>query len=304
MEPMNHRPDWPDPVTEHLRRAYGEPLAVERLSGMSVARVERARFPATSVIVKSSPRPAESIFYERIADRLRPAGVPIPRLEWVAHLPDAHWLIIEDIPTPLPVSPLDRWQPDSGVVAVLTRLHRVTRDWSLDFPPSAARAWTADATDIALSCFPAAVATELTPVLQALQQEATHVGEGWCWISGDASPPNWGLRHNGELVLYDWELFRRGLPASDLAPTVPGLGDPGKFRRAAALYLEEWRAMGDPLPWSLDALARDIALAKIGTVVMLLRASADGTARVPDDYVARLVEAVPPWLRGLSRAAP
>ncbi len=31
--------DWPEPVTAHLRRAYGAPVTVERLGGMSVARV-------------------------------------------------------------------------------------------------------------------------------------------------------------------------------------------------------------------------------------------------------------------------
>ena len=290
---------WLEPVTAHIRRVYGAPEAAEPLGGMSVARVFRLRFSEGSVVVKTSPRPAESLFYERVAGRLREAGVPIPRLEWVAHLPDAHWLILEDIPHPLPAPPPDGWRPDPRIVAVLARLHRATRDWSPDFPESPARVWTDRVTDAALTCFQSDIAGDLAPVLRALQREAERLADGWCWISGDASPPNWGVRADGSLVLYDWELFRRGVPAGDLPPTVPGLGDADKFRQVAARYLEEWGRLGEDLPWSLDELARDIAVAKVANVAMLLAAYADKTARVPDDYAARLVEAVPPWLRSL-----
>jgi hypothetical protein len=290
---------WPEPVREHIRRMYGVPVAVERLGGMSVARVYRARFAEGSLIVKTSPRPAESLFYERVAGRLRQAGVAIPGLEWVAHLPDGHWLIIEDVPEPLPVPPRERWRPDPRVVAALVRLHRATRDWALDFPESRAREWSDDATDAALTCFPAGAARGLAPLLRALQQEARRLAEGWCWISGDPSPPNWGVRGDGSAVLYDWELFRRGLPATDVAITVAGLGDTEKYRLAAGSYLEEWSRVGGGLPWTAETIARDIAVAKVGTVVMLLRAHADGAARVPAEHVAWLVEAVPGWVRSL-----
>ncbi len=290
---------WPEPVVAYLRRACGEAVAVERLGGMSVARVYRARFPTGSVVIKASPRPAEAHFYETIAGRLRAAAVPIPRLAWLAHLPGADWFILEDIPDPLPTPPSDHGRPDPRVVAVLARLHRTTRDWTLDFPESPARSWTADATDTALGCFPAGVASRLEPPLHALQREAAPLTGGWCWISGDASPPNWGVRRDGSVALYDWELFRRGVPAGDLATIVPGLGDTARFRLVAARYIEEWGQGTDPLPWTLDELARDIAVAKAATVVMLMRAYVDNLARVPDDYITRLVEAFPPWVHAL-----
>jgi hypothetical protein len=296
MPAVDHWSDWPEPVTEQLRRAHGEPLAVERLGGMSVARVYRVRFPERSAIVKTSPRPAEARFYESVAGRLRSAGVPIPRLEWVAHLADGHWLVLEDIPNPLPAPPPDRWRPGPRVVAVLVRLHRTTRQMSLDFPDARAHAWTDDATAAALRCFPEERSLDLAPRLRALQRQAEHLSEAWCWISGDTSPPNWGVRPDGTLALYDWELFRRGVPAGDLAPVVPGLGNPQMFRQIAAAYRAEWERSGEVLPWSLDALARDIALAKLATVVMLLAAHAEGRARVPEDHIARLLAAVPPWL--------
>jgi aminoglycoside phosphotransferase (APT) family kinase protein len=296
---MNHFDDWPPPVRAHIRRAYAEPASVDRLGGMSLGRVYRVHLPDESVIVKTSPRPAESLFYETVADRLRVAGIPIPELEWSCHLPKSHWLILEDIPDPLPVPPLDRWRPDPRVVAVLARLHRATRDWALDFPESLARAWTDGVTDAALSCFPAGVAADLEPRLRGLQREVRHLAEGWCWISGDASPPNWGVRRDGSLALYDWELFRRGVPASDLAPAVAGLGAGDAYRQIAACYLDEWGRAGDTLPWSLDMLARDIALAKVAAVVMLLRAHADAVARIPGGYITWLVASVPSWIQSL-----
>jgi aminoglycoside phosphotransferase (APT) family kinase protein len=292
---------WPETLTDFLRGAYGRPLAVEPLGGMSVARVYRVRFSHRSLIVKTSPRPAEARFYERVAPRLRDAGVPIPRLECVAHLLGAHWLVLEDIPAPLPVPPLDRWRPDPRVITVLARLHRVTHEWPPDVPESHTWAWTDRITDRALTCFPADIAAELAPTLRTLQYEAAHLADGWCWISGDASPPNWGVRPGGGLALFDWELYRPGLPAADLAPTVPGLPSPDRFRQTAACYLDAWREVdgGLCLPWSLEALARDIAVAKAVTVVMLLRAHADKLARVPDEVVKQLVETVPPWLQRL-----
>jgi hypothetical protein len=80
---------------------------------------------------------------------------------------------------------------------------------------------------------------------------------------------------------------------------VPGLGDAPAFREVAAAYRAEWGRSGEALPWSLEALARDVALAKLATVVMLLAANAEGRARVPEEHVVRLVAAVPAWLNTL-----
>jgi aminoglycoside phosphotransferase (APT) family kinase protein len=296
---MHHVDDWPRSVRAYLRRTYGEPLGADRLGGMSLGQVYRVHFPDGSVIVKTSPRPSEVLFYETVAGRLRQSGIPIPEMEWSCHLPDSHWLVLEDIPDPLPVPPLDRWRPDQRVVAVLARLHRTTRAWGLAFPEARAHAWTDRVTDAALTCFPAGVAAELEPHLRALQSEARHLAEGWCWISGDASPPNWGVRRDGGLALYDWGLFRRGVPASDLAPAIPGLGDVDQYRQIAARYLDAWGGAGEVLPWSLDMLARDVALAKVAAVTMLLRAHADAVARVPTDYITWLVGRVPSWVQSL-----
>jgi hypothetical protein len=75
---MQHVDDWPRPVGAYLQRAYGAPSAVDRLGRMSLGRVYRLRFPDVSVIVKTSPRPVESLFYGMVASRLRQTGIPVP----------------------------------------------------------------------------------------------------------------------------------------------------------------------------------------------------------------------------------
>jgi hypothetical protein len=107
------------------------------------------------------------------------------------------------------------------------------------------------------------------------------------------------VRRDGGLALYDWELFRRGVPASDLAPAIAGLGDGDRYRQIAARYLDAWGRAGEALPWSLDTLARDVALAKVAAVTMLLRAHADASARVPGDYITWLVASAPSWVQSL-----
>jgi hypothetical protein len=89
------------------------------------------------------------------------------------------------------------------------------------------------------------------------------------------------------------------VPAGDLAPTVPGLGDARMFREAARAYLSACSRLELTVPWSADELARDVAVAKLATVILLLRESLNGEARVPAELVARLVEHVPAWVRKL-----
>lgn len=290
---------WPEVVVEHIRRAYGQPVSVQRLGGMSLARVYRATFTDRSLIVKASPREMESLFYERVAAQLRGAGIGIPHAEWVGHLPEGHWLILEDIPESLPVASAGEWHSDGRVLDVLARLHTTTRRSSFNLPESPARGWSEQVTSAAVGCFASDVADTLAPLLDRFRVDAGRLTGGWCWISGDPSPPNWGVRQDGTLALFDWELFRQGVPATDIAITVPGLGDREKFRRAAVRYLEAPDLADVSFPWELEVLVRDTAVAKVGTVVMLLGAHAEGNARVPEEHVARLVDAVPRWLRSL-----
>jgi thiamine kinase-like enzyme len=292
---------WPATVTSHLRAVYGIPIAIERPGGMSGASVHRVRFAEGSVIVKSSSSGRESLFYRHADDQLERGGVCAPRLLWSAEIDELHWLVLEDIPASAPIAPPDRWQPNAGMVAMIARLHSLTLALPVELANFAKWDWTVDATDDALSFFPAAVARNLAPPLQALREEAQHLAAPWCWISGDPNPSNWGTRADGSLVLFDWELVRRGTPPTDLAILVAGLGDETKFAQMAACYLDLWQTISAKRSWPAATLARDIALAKIWTVVMLLRACVSGRANVPAELRGQMAESVPPWVRSLAR---
>jgi aminoglycoside phosphotransferase (APT) family kinase protein len=302
---MDNLACWPPTLLSFLDRAYGALLSVERLDGgMSPARVSRLQFAETSVVVKASPRSKETVFYERIADQLRPAGLPIPALHWSAQIDGEHWLVLEDIPDPLPLPHHLHWRPDARTVAVLARLHTQTPTVPAGIFDIEQRDWSDDVTAAALSFFAPEIARELVGPLRALQAEGQHVTAAWCWIAGDPNPTNWGLRRDDTVALYDWELFRRGTPAIDLAVLVLGNGDMPKYEALAACYLENWRSLTDAPPWSSATLARDIALAKVWTVTWFLNCivTNPGEGHVPDRLKAQLTEFVPPWLSEMTTA--
>ncbi|MGD9893342.1 MAG: phosphotransferase [Dehalococcoidia bacterium] len=291
---------WPAPVTDHLRDVYGVPVAVEQPGGMSGASVHRVRFAMGSVIVKASVSPRESLFYRHAGERLERGGVFAPHLLWSGDGDGLHWLVLEDIPTPAPSPPSDRWFPNPDMVAMIARLHTLALDLPAALSTYKPWDWTVEVTESALSFFPASVARTLASPLRSLRDEAQHLGVAWCWISGDPNPSNWGMRDDGSLVLYDWELVRRGAPPTDVAILVAGLGDEAKYDEIAACYLTAWRAMTDAPPWSPSALSRDIALAKVWSVATLLRACMTGKANVPQRVRDHLSEFVPPWVRSLA----
>ncbi|HZU77282.1 MAG TPA: phosphotransferase [Dehalococcoidia bacterium] len=276
-------------------RDHGEPAGIERLGGMSRSRVYRVRFAEGSLVLKAHVSPAEAAFYERVAGRLRPDGVPSPALLGVVQAGEASWLLLEDVPKPYP--PLNRLPLDARMVATLARLHAATRTWKLILPPPAHRPWSQEVTKEALSCFPAA-AGELAPRLEELQERSRHLEAPWCWISGDPNPLNWGERADGTLVLYDWELFRRGVPATDLAITIAGLGNAEAYQALAGRYIDAWPDDAGPLPWTRDALAQDVGLAKVASVVDFLSLYARGAVHATEGLIDWLIESVPAWVCG------
>jgi hypothetical protein len=129
-------------------------------------------------------------------------------------------------------------------------------------------------------------------MLAAMQQEAQPLFVPGVPISGDPNPLNWGLRDDGTAVLFDWERLTIATPALDLAIAVPGLGDWIAFRAVAAGYLGDARERA-------DALARDIAAAKVWSVVELLAGVAAGAVTLSFP-VERLTDTLPSWLRKLA----
>lgn len=289
----------PAEVQERMRKLCGRTLGTETLIGMSTSHVYRVHGERASIVLKMSPRPQEATFYTQVADRLRYSGIPLPLLLDTLCLNDGHWLLLEEIPLPLPRLPNDPVQPDDRVVAILMRLHATTRGWTPALPALPTVSWTEQVTATALSCFSPSIAAELAPALYLMQSRANELSERWCWISGDPNPTNWGMRPDGSAVLFDWERFRPGTPATDLAITIAGLGDDQQYGVLANRYLAQWRTTIGEQPWAPATLARQIALAKVATVVDFLAMHSEGKVRPREGLIPWLLDAVPPWLSRL-----
>jgi aminoglycoside phosphotransferase (APT) family kinase protein len=261
------------------------------------------RLGQIDAVVKGGAKAAEAEFYERIAPVLRGRGVGVPDLLWGGEDAGERWLIIEEIPTPLPRK---RWGADPEVVAALARIH--TAGDAL--PPLRAGdafrpEWSEETTAMAIRALGDPNGDgldDVATVLAGMQEDAAPLFAPACPLSGDPNPANWGLRSDGSLVLYDWERFCRGTPALDLAALVPGLGTPEDFEDVAASYAAVLTNAGEPTAASLDvaALARDSALAKAWNVVEVLAgiaAGQEGAGQMAD----WLRGAFPDWVRAWAR---
>jgi hypothetical protein len=208
-----------------------------------------------------------------------------------------NWLAIElldPLAWPRPGEP-----PDERVMATLARLHHATATLPIAVEPAVIGAWQPGDSEAALGWFEDTVAVELKPRLAHFEGEARRLADPWCWISGDPSPANWGQRSGGEVALFDWELFRPGVPATDLAITAAGFPARVDFEAVAGGYLTACVALGVAMPWTAAELARDMAVAKLGTMVVLLAGQARGHSNVPSHYIDRLVAGLPEWVAAI-----
>jgi hypothetical protein len=292
---------WPVAIAAQVEQRLGGPFRVERLGSMSVARVWRASHGGMSVVVKASPRGREAAFYASIAPGLRQSGVPIAEATALGQFGGEHWLLVEDLPVANSFAPPgDGWTPDPDGIAALVALHAATRGAAYDLGPiGGGMGWLVEATFTAVSCFPDETRDGVLAAIEALWQSASELEPAWCWVSGDPSPPNWGRRRDGTLVLFDWELFRPGCPAHDLAPFVPGLQPRRSFTLAAEAYVRAWEKAHGGFPWTASELAAQTIAAKAATVVALLNAHATGAANIPAAYLADVLATFPSWLEAM-----
>jgi hypothetical protein len=287
--------DLPADLRVYLERKYGPPDAIVQLSGgQSGAWVYRVRFSAESLIIKATPRKLEAWFYIDRAPALRRAGIDIPRLEWSSHEDEQHWLVLEDIATPLP---RERWLADPAVMGTLRLLHSIPlpepADLNADmFQPG----WTEGMNTAAVRLLPEEHAAAALTTLERLRQRATSMGlfRHECLISGDPNPTNWGLRPDGTPVLFDWDRFGLGTPALDLGITVPGLGDRDAFRAVATAYLGD--GASEP---EIELLATAAGLDKAWSLAEYLKEAALGEAQSSPEVLARLRAHAHTWLDSL-----
>lgn len=275
---------------------FGTPIAIEPLHGLSGASVWRVTFAEQRIVVKRTASRREADVYRLLASLLAEQGVACPRLFWSERDGDTHWLLLEEIPQPLPRS---RWLADHALLGVLYRLHRSALPSLIEpFRPAWTDAMTAQVLDL-LPDSAVSLRDQLVR-LQALSQPLFGVER---WISGDPNPANWGLRADGSIVLFDWERLGRGAPALDLAISVPGLGQASDFQAVAAGYLAHDPALAQPDQPAIEELAREIAIAKTWNVVEFLSMAASGEPTI-QSRIPALVQALPTWLAMMAALVP
>jgi hypothetical protein len=279
----------PRPVIEEVEATVGPTASVEPLAGgQSGASVVRVTGRRGRVVVKSA-RPAELAFYARVAPGLRAAGVGIPEPLGSVDV-DRPWLVLEDIPAPLPRS---RWLADPGVMATLARLHGAMVDPAV-IVPGFRPEWSEEMTEDALRLAVTEDARSLRPDLDCVRSEAQVLFAPRVPISGDPNPTNWGLRATRQVVLFDSERFTWATPALDLAISVPWGSPPDSYARVSAVYLGATTTRA-PAGSAANRLEREIRLAKVWNVVEYLGFVARGEIAQPPATVAVLLDG----LRGM-----
>jgi aminoglycoside phosphotransferase (APT) family kinase protein len=280
--------EWPEAVERWFADELGGVEKTEPLGGMSGAAVWRIRGPRGDAVVKRSGTAFEGEFFKQMAAELRQRGVPVVRD--FATVPDgqATWLILEWVPEPLP---RNRFLADPELLGALRRLHEISMTALPRLNGGYAPSWPAEMNDAALSVLPDG--DELAVMLDELRSSVLPLFAPQCPISGDPNPVNRGPRTDGSLVLFDWERFTFGNPALDLAITVPGIGDPDAFRLVSERY-------GAP---DAESLAREIALAKVWSVVEFLAGCAAAPSERTAGAVTWLRGEAPDWLRATARFA-
>jgi hypothetical protein len=224
---------------------------------MSGARVERLHGTSGTLILKQTPRATEPDVYRSIAPILRDHGINLPECFGIWD-DKRHWLLLEDVPAPLP---RERWIADPGQLELLARLHALPVGLLAPLRERYRPAWDDALTEAALALLP-----DVDPdLLRTTQADSQPLFIESAVISGDPNPQNWGVRDDGALVLFDWERLTLGDPAIDLAITVPGLPDIAPYQHVAARYVEITRSDDD-----VTTLVQRMRLAKLWTVIELL----------------------------------
>lgn len=279
-------PCCPDDIRATVEAMLGPAPVAEPLGGMGGGSVVRLRGGGRSAVLKRGRGSIESFVYTVARDRLDAAEVGLPHLYAAADDDGWQWLLLEDIPHPLP---RECWLADVGVVGMLRRLHALDPAGLL--PDGRYRpAWPREMMAQALSLLPVEGRDDLDALLRVLRDRAMPLFEPGVPISGDPNVANWGLRADGTLVLFDWERFTMGTAALDLAISVPGLGDAADYRAVAECYADGAAA---------TALAGEIAVAKVWSVVEFLAGCARGDTEPAFD-LRPLLDAFPGWLHAVA----
>ncbi|WP_026476318.1 aminoglycoside phosphotransferase family protein [Alkaliphilus transvaalensis] len=262
---------WPKNLKNYLQSTYGEVAIIDKLAGIKdIGGCYRLKFSNNSIILKEMAEPQEYLFYTESTKFLKNTIPHIPKLLWHYEEGETYYILIEDIPTPLP--PKSR-QGDPAVVEVLYKLHSETWRKEEVFKGCYRPKWDISFNEALLSQYKEKDAVKLEPILLEAQRQSQELFLPHCWINGDTNPTNWGVREDGTVVLFDWERISCASPAIDLAITIPGLGTPNDSLETLITkrYLSKWRDSYIEFPLQELKLLKQIKLAKIWSAVEFMK---------------------------------
>lgn len=213
----------------------GEPVTLERLTGVGGPGVVRVSGARGQVIVKYPVR-QEATFYRSWAPLVREQGLGVPQVYAQGEKTGQAWIVMEALESTLGPPYRERL---ADMVAYLAQLH--TLQWNPSTPagddPLPVRAVFLSSRDVedAATLWPAGVRATLVHLLHlpwpTLPDETR-------LVSGDPNPTNWGLRASGQLVLFDWSEVAWSHPAYDLAVLCGGLPQVDLVREVVEAYLK------------------------------------------------------------------
>ncbi|WP_330960944.1 hypothetical protein [Photobacterium sp. 53610] len=251
------------------------------LTQMGHAQVFLKETRGVPYIEKSNATDVEMHFYRNIAPQLTMLGVHTPRLY---HCDTKnHVLHLEYIPTPVTLEALHE---DPRCFQQLAAIHHFSRHSD---HPRCAHQWTEQHTIQALNHLQLSGNAEAH--LHQLREQSEGLFYPHACLSGDSNAGNWGIRDNGDLVLFDWERFGEGSPAIDLAPLVKGMGDRMSYQAIADRYL----AHSSLLP--KQTLLRHLILAKAWIVVDVVNILKDRNKPDTETYLNWFRQVFPAWLK-------
>jgi hypothetical protein len=264
---------FPYSIEQFLLNNYGNAIRIEELNGVNKGKGTscfRIFFEEKSCIVKKAKEKREYDVYKVVSPFFEDKGITIPKVYYTYQEGVDYWFVIEDIPYMLPK---ERWNGDIEQIKVLFNLHFNTWNKNSGIKKPFDFNWSEGLTKKAMALFP----STLEVVIEQLRLKSKAIFSPFCWISGDPNPTNWGIRNNGELVLFDWERIGYASPAIDLAITMPGLGtlDNSLEIKIATTYISFWEDSTIEFPYSIEELAEQIVIAKMWSALDFLANNAD-----------------------------
>ncbi|MGN7233180.1 hypothetical protein ACTHQ0_25715 [Priestia megaterium] len=280
---------FPYAIEDFLFKTYGDWTTVEELNGVNEGKgtsCYRLFIGEKSFIVKKAKEKREYDVYNSLSGFFKDKKISIPSTYYTYQDRTDYWFVIEDIPHLLPK---ERWKGDTEQIKVLFNLHFNTWNKTLSIDKLFDFRWSKELTKRALSLLP----STLEVAIEQLHLKSETIFSPVCYISGDPNPTNWGIRNNGELVLFDWERTGYASPAIDLAITIPSLGTLDKSLEftIASTYINFWKGVSIEFPYSIQELTEQIVIAKMWSALDFLVNNAD---TLEEDllklHITRLIE--------------